>query len=118
MSIEKAIYRASASSTGGREGHIVSSDGVLDLQLTRPPEMGGKAGSGGTNPEQLFAAGYSACFLSSMAFVASRDKLVMPKDAKVTSDVAIGTVPTGFGLEIDLKISLPGLSAADAQTLI
>ena len=85
MSIEKVIYRAHAKATGGREGRAVSSDNVLDVQLTTPLELGG-AGNVGTNPEQLFAAGYSACFLGAMKFVASRDK---PYGALVDDAMAI-----------------------------
>ncbi len=77
MSIEEVVYRASAEATGGRDGRAISSDGVLDVELTTPKELGG-AGGKGTNPEQLFAAGYSACFIGAMKFVAGRDKLAMP----------------------------------------
>ena len=118
IKLEKVIYRASATSTGGRAGNVVSSDKALDLQLTRPVELGGRPDGGGTNPEQLFAAGYSACFLSAMAFVANRDKLTMPADTQVTCEVGIGQIPQGFGLEVDMKVSLPGLSAEEARVLI
>jgi len=77
MSIEKVMYQARAKATGGRDGRTISSDGVLNVKLTRPRELGG-AGEAGTNPEQLFAAGYSACFLSAMKFVANRDKIAVP----------------------------------------
>ena len=80
MSLEKVIYRAKAKATGGRDGRATSSDGVLDVKLGVPKEMGG-AGGDATNPEQLFAAGYSACFLGAMKFVSSRDKIAMPKEA-------------------------------------
>jgi len=79
MSIEKVLYTAQATSTGGREGRAVSSDNVLDLQLSTPRELGG-AGGPGTNPEQLFAAGYSACFLGALKFVAGQDKVALPAD--------------------------------------
>jgi osmotically inducible protein OsmC len=117
MSIEKVLYRASSTATGGRDGRAVSSDGVLDVKLTTPKELGG-AGGDGTNPEQMFAAGYSACFIGAMKFVANRDKLAMPADTKVTGNVGIGPIPNGFGIEVELQISTPGLSAADAQTLV
>lgn len=117
MSLEKVVYRAKAKATGGREGRATSSDGVLDLQLGLPKEMGG-AGGNVTNPEQLFAAGYSACFLGAMKFVAGRDKLAMPKDAFVEGEVGIGPLPTGFGIEATLNIHLPGLDSADAQKLV
>ncbi|AXU97139.1 MAG TPA: organic hydroperoxide resistance protein [Erwinia persicina] len=117
MSLEKVVYRAKAKATGGREGRATSSDGVLDLQLGLPKEMGG-AGGNVTNPEQLFAAGYSACFLGAMKFVAGRDKLAMPKDAFVEGEVGIGPLPTGFGIEATLNIHLPGMDSADAQKLV
>ncbi|MCQ4107119.1 organic hydroperoxide resistance protein [Erwinia persicina] len=117
MSLEKVVYCAKAKATGGREGRATSSDGVLDLQLGLPKEMGG-AGGNVTNPEQLFAAGYSACFLGAMKFVAGRDKLAMPKDAFVEGEVGIGPLPTGFGIEATLNIHLPGMDSADAQKLV
>lgn len=117
MSLEKVVYRAKAKATGGREGRATSSDGVLDLQLGLPKEMGG-AGGNVTNPEELFAAGYSACFLGAMKFVAGRDKLAMPKDAFVEGEVGIGPLPTGFGIEATLNIHLPGMDSADAQKLV
>jgi len=117
MSIEKVIYRAHAKATGGREGRAVSSDNVLDVQLTTPLELGG-AGNVGTNPEQLFAAGYSACFLGAMKFVAGRDKVALPVDVSVSGVVGIGSIPTGFGIEVDLQVSLPGMDRADAESLV
>lgn len=117
MSIEKVIYRAHAKATGGREGRAVSSDNVLDVQLTTPLELGG-AGNVGTNPEQLFAAGYSACFLGAMKFVANRDKVALPVDVSVSGVVGIGPIPTGFGIEVDLQVSLPGMDRADAESLV
>jgi len=116
MAIDKVLYRASAKASGGREGRAVSSDGVLDVKLTTPKELGG-AGLEGTNPEQLFAAGYSACFLGAMKFVAARDKLKISPDVSVEGSVGIGPIPTGFGIEVVLKISLPGVPADEAQTL-
>ncbi len=117
MSLEKVLYRASATVTGGREGRGVSDDGVLDVKLTTPRELGG-AGAPGTNPEQLFAVGYSACFLGAMKFVAGRDKIAMPADASVQGVVGIGPSPTGFGIEVELKISLPGMDRAQAEKLV
>lgn len=117
MSIEKVLYRAHAKATGGRDGRAVSSDNVLDVRLTTPRELGG-AGGEGTNPEQLFAAGYSACFLGAMKFVAARDKIAFPADTSVDGSVGIGTIPNGFGIEVELKISLPSLDRAEAQALI
>ena len=117
MAIEQVLYRAHAKATGGRDGRAVSSDGVLDLKLGTPKELGG-AGGAFTNPEQLFAAGYSACFLGAMKFVAARDKLSIPAGVAVDGSVGIGAIPNGFGIEVELKISLPDMPRADAQTLI
>jgi Ohr subfamily peroxiredoxin len=117
MSIQTIAYRAYAEATGGRDGRAISSDGVLDVALTTPKALGG-AGGEGTNPEQLFAAGYAACFLGAMKFVAGRDKLTIPKDASIEGVVGIGAIPNGFGIEVELRISLPGLEHEQAQTLI
>jgi lipoyl-dependent peroxiredoxin len=117
MSPEKIIYTAHASATGGRDGHAVSDDGVLNVKLGTPKEMGG-AGGAATNPEQLFAAGYSACFLGAMKFVANRDKLTLPADLKVAADVGIGQIPDGFGIAVTLNVSLAGMDKAAAHELI
>jgi Ohr subfamily peroxiredoxin len=117
MSIEKALYTAHAQVTGGRDGRAVSSDGVLDLELTTPRELGG-AGGNGTNPEQLFAAGYSACFIGALKFVAARDKITLPANTSIEGSVGIGVIPNGFGIEVELKISLPGLPRAQAEALV
>jgi lipoyl-dependent peroxiredoxin len=117
MSIEKVLYRAQATATGGRDGRAVVPEGKLDLKLTTPRELGG-AGGEGTNPEQLFAAGYSACFLGAMKFVAARDKIAIPADVSINGSVGIGVIPNGFGIEVELKISLPGLDRAVAQALV
>ncbi|WP_428421285.1 organic hydroperoxide resistance protein [Methylibium sp.] len=115
--IENVLYRAQATATGGREGHAVSSDKVLDIQLSTPKELGGGGGPG-TNPEQLFAAGYSACFLGAMKFVAGQKKTTLPADTTVTGKVGIGLIPQGFGIEVDLAISIPGMAKADAEALV
>ena len=117
MSIENVLYRASAKATGGRDGRAVSSDGVLDLRLTVPKELGGN-GAAGTNPEQLFAAGYSACFLGALKFVAGQAKHVLPADTTVEGTVGIGQIPTGFGIEVELKINVPGLPRAQVEELV
>lgn len=117
MAVKEILYRASAEATGGRDGRAISSDGVLDVELTTPQAMGG-AGGKGTNPEQLFAAGYSACFIGAMKFVAGRDKLPMPEDASIEGEVGIGQIPGGFGIEVELKISLPSMDDTQADTLI
>lgn len=117
MSIQTIAYRAYAQATGGRDGRAISSDGVLDVALTTPKELGG-AGGQGTNPEQLFAAGYSACFLGAMKFVARRDKLPLPANTSIDGMVGIGEIPNGFGIEVELRITLPGLDEVEARTLI
>lgn len=117
MSIEQVLYRATATASGGREGKAKSSDGVLDVNLTIPKELGGN-GARGTNPEQLFAAGYSACFLSALKFVAGQQKVALPADTAITGTVGIGKIPTGFAIEVDLDISVPGLDKHTAQLLV
>lgn len=117
MSIEHVLYTAHASATGGREGRAVSSDNVLDVKLTTPKELGG-GGNVGTNPEQLFAAGYSACFLGALKFVAGKEKVALPADVRIDGSVGIGAIPTGFGIEAELKIHLPGLARDVAEELV
>lgn len=117
MSIEKVLYTAQATATGGREGRAASSDGVLDVQLSTPKELGG-AGGPGTNPEQLFAAGYSACFLGALKFVASQNKVALPADTQITGRVGIGAIPTGFGIEVELTIAVPGLPREQVESLV
>lgn len=116
MDHPKILYTAHASATGGREGRAVSSDGVIDLKLSVPKEMGGGGGAA-TNPEQLFAAGYSACFLGAVKAVARKAGVKVSDDATVAADVEIGTIPTGFALKIDLTVTLPGIERAVAQKL-
>ena len=113
----KALYTASATATGGRDGRAVSSDGILDVKLATPRELGGQGGAA-TNPEQLFAAGYSACFIGALKFVASQKKLALPADTSITGKVGIGQIPGGFGLEVELDVSLPGLEQAAADELV
>src|ERR1700730_2719668 len=115
MLIEKVLYRAQVTATGGRDTRVLSSDGVLDLKLTTPRELGGANGRG-TNPRQLFAAGYAARFLESLKFVASRDGTVLPPDTAVEVAVGVGSIPRGFGMEVELRISLPGLDRAEADS--
>ena len=117
MTVSNILYTATATVTGGREGHAKSSDGVLDLQLVVPKGLGGPGGAG-SNPEQLFAAGYAACFEGAVRFVA-RQKSIPLKDASVTAHVGIGPrEPTGFGIAVKLEVSLPGLDRAVAQDLV
>lgn len=117
MSIEKVLYHATVVTTGGRDGRSQSSDGILDVKLTTPRELGG-AGGEGTNPEQLFAAGYSACFIGALKFVAGREKIAFPADASIEAIVGIGQIPSGFGIEAELKISLPGIARDQAEALV
>lgn len=117
MSIEKVLYVAHAKATGGRDGRAESSDRQLNVKLTTPRELGG-AGGEGTNPEQLFAAGYSACFLGALKFVASKEKVALPAATSIEGSVGIGAAPTGFAIEVELKIDLPGLARETAQTLV
>jgi len=117
MSLEQVLYTAHATSTGGRDGRSVSSDKALDVKLATPRELGG-AGGEGTNPEQLFAAGYSACFIGALKFVAAKEKIAFPADASIDASVGIGPLPTGFGIQAELKISLPGLPREQAEALV
>jgi osmotically inducible protein OsmC len=112
------LYRTSATATGGRDGHAATKDGSFEVRLATPKELGG-AGGAGNNPEQLFAAGYSACFIGAMKFVAAQGGPKVPADASVTATVGIGPRSEGgFGLDIGLDISLPGLGRAEAQALV
>ena len=117
MPIEKILYAATATATRGREGRAQSSDRVLDVQLSTPRELGG-AGGPGTNPEQLFAAGYSACFLGALKFVAGKQKVALPATTTVTGRVGIGAIPTGFGIEAELTISAPGVPRDTLEALV
>jgi lipoyl-dependent peroxiredoxin len=117
MNIEKVLYKAHATATGGRDGRAVSSDKILDVKLTTPKELGG-GGGGGTNPEQLFAAGYAACFIGAMKFVAMQKKVALPPDVSIDSTVGIGQIPGGFGIEVDLQVRVPGMAKAEAEALV
>ena len=113
------LYKTQATSTGGREGKSKTVDGVLDITLSTPKEHGG-AGGPGTNPEQLFAAGYSACFLGALKFVAAQAKIAIPADATVTAEVGIGKRDDGggFGIEAALTVRVPGLDRAVVEDLM
>ncbi|AWN34488.1 organic hydroperoxide resistance protein [Methylobacterium radiodurans] len=115
----QALYTAHAHATGGREGSAASNDERLSVGLATPKELGGNGGPG-TNPEQLFAAGYAACFLGAIKFVAAQDKVKIPEDAKVEADVGIGKRDdgTGFGLTVTLKATLPGIEPAQAADIV
>jgi len=116
ISLDKVLYTAVATSTGGRDGRSVSNDGLLDVKLAPPKELGGAGGA--TNPEQLFAAGYSACFLGAMKHVAGLQKVAVPADTSITASVGIGPIPQGFGINAKLVVSLPGMDRAAAQALV
>lgn len=112
-----AIYTAHAKATGGRDGSAASDDGHLKVKLSVPSEMGG-AGGEGTNPEQLFAAGYAACFIGAIKFVAGKEKIAVPADISIASSVGIGAIPNGFGIAVELNISMPGLAKEVAESLV
>jgi Ohr subfamily peroxiredoxin len=114
--LEKVLYTAKARTTGGREGRSISDDGLLDVSLAPPKELGGKGGA--TNPEQLFAAGYSACFIGALKHVAGIKKVAVPAETSIEASVDIGPIPQGFGIAVRLAISLPGLDRAVAQDLV
>jgi osmotically inducible protein OsmC len=114
--LDKVLYTAHAHTIGGREGRSVSDDGLLDVKLAPPKELGGMGGA--TNPEQLFAAGYSACFMGAMKHVAGLKKISVPADAAIDASIDIGPIPAGFGIAARLAISLPGMDRAVAQDLI
>ncbi|WP_416799559.1 organic hydroperoxide resistance protein [Ciceribacter azotifigens] len=113
------LYTAQASATGGRAGRAVSDNGVLDVVLTVPKELGGD-GATGTNPEQMFAAGYSACFLGALKAVAGKEKVKIPEDTRVTARVGIGPRDdgTGFHIEVALSVNIPGMERALAERLV
>ena len=120
MAIDKALYTATATSTGGRAGTTASNDGRLKSQLSTPKALGGDDGPG-TNPEQLFASGYSACFIGAMKAVAARQKISLPADVSITADVAIGPM-TGkegaFSIAVTMQVSVPGMDRAAAEQLV
>ena len=117
MKLEKVVYQAHAKASGGRDGRAVSSDRAIDVKLTIPKEMGG-AGAAGANPEQLFAAGYAACFIGAMKHVAMMKKIKLSGDPVIDSTVGIGPIPKGFGIEVEMNISVPGMEKADAEALV
>ena len=110
------LYKAVVTSTGGRDGAAKSDDGLLDVKLAPPKALGGQGGA--TNPEQLFAAGYSACFIGALKFVAGSEKIALPTDLSLRAEVGIGKIEGGFGLDVDLYVSLPGMVQADADALV
>ncbi len=117
MQPDQVLYTAQASATGGRTGIARSSDGALDVQLSTPKALGG-AGGEGTNPEQLFAAGYSACFLGAMGFVAGQQKIKLPAATTVNGQVGIGPCAGGFAITVALEVHIPDMALADAEALV
>ena len=112
------LYTTTATATGGRDGRAKTADGSFEVALATPKELGG-AGGAGNNPEQLFAAGYSACFLGAMKAVAAKGGPKVPNDAAVTATVGIGPRSEGgFGLDIALEVALPGMPHAEAEDLV
>jgi osmotically inducible protein OsmC len=110
--LEKVLYTAKAHTTGGRDGASRTDDGKLDVKLS-PPGQGG-----GTNPEQLFAAGYSACFIGAMKAVAGKQKITLPADLSIDAEVDLGPIPNAYGIAVRMNVSLPGMDRAAAQQLI
>jgi lipoyl-dependent peroxiredoxin len=113
IQLEKVTYTAKAHTTGGREGGSRTDDGRLDVKLSRP----GAPGTG-TNPEQLFAAGYSACFLSALKAVAAKMKVAVPDEAAIDAEVDLGPTPGAYGIAARLNVSLPGMDRQSAQALV
>jgi osmotically inducible protein OsmC len=115
----KVLYRTEATATGGRTGEAATADGAFSVKLVTPKELGGPGGEG-NNPEQLFAAGYSACFLGAIKAVAGKKKVTVPADSTVTAKVGIGPRDDGggFGLDVALDISLPGIDRETAQAIV
>lgn len=111
--LEKVLYTAHAHTTGGRDGKSRTDDGRLDVTLSSP----GTSGTG-TNPEQLFAAGYSACFIGAMKAVAGMQKITLPDDLSIDASVDLGKIPNAYGIAVRLDISLPGMDRTAAQALV
>ena len=109
------LYTAHATAFGGREGRVASDDGLLDVNVVPPKGLGGKGGA--TNPEQLFAAGYSACFGSALAHVARAQKITTGP-VQITAHVSIGPVGAGFGLSVELEASIPEMAREQAEALV
>ena len=113
------LYTTQATAIGGREGSAKSADGALNVSLSTPKELGGAGGSG-TNPEQLFAAGYSACFLGALKFVAGKAEIPIPAETTVSAQVGIGPRDdqAGFGIEVELTVTIPGMEKVIAEDLV
>jgi Ohr subfamily peroxiredoxin len=119
MTLEKVMYTANTTATGGREGVVRSDDGKLDVKLDPPKQMGGTGT--GTNPEQLFAAGYAACFIGAMKYVANKRSLAVLDNVFIDSKVSLGPVglpQKGFGIAVEMVVHLPEMERAQAESLI
>lgn len=117
MTPDKILYETEVTATGGREGKAASNDGLLAVSLSLPKALGGPGGDG-TNPEQLFAAGYAACFLGAVKLVARQKKIALADDASITAKVGMGPVAVGYALTVELKASLPGVDKALAEEIV
>lgn len=117
MTPDKILYTADVTATGGREGTAKSSDGLLEATLSVPKELGGPGGSG-TNPEQLFAAGYAACFLGAVKLVGRQKKVLLSDTTSVTAKVGMGPVAVGYALSVELAVSLPGVEKDLAREIV
>jgi lipoyl-dependent peroxiredoxin len=119
MALDKVMYTAHATTTGGRDGSSKTDDGKLAVKLSPPKEMGGNGD--GTNPEQLFAAGYSACFMGAMKLVAGTQKVSLPGDTSISADVSLGPLAAGakgFGIAVAMRVSIPGMERAQAEKIV
>lgn len=117
MLTEKVLYRAQVKATAGRDTRAVSSDGVLDLTVRRPRELGG-ANDPGITSEQLFAASYAASFLEATRLVAGRESVTLPRNTEIEASVGVGPTSRGLGIEVELRICLPGIPRAEADLLV
>ena len=115
--LQQVVYTGTATATGGREGTAKSDDAKLNITLSTPKELGGDGGAG-TNPEQLFAAGYSACFIGALKHVAASEKVSLGSNVQVTGDVSIGPIEVGFAIAVKLTVSLPDVDKDKAQELV
>lgn len=115
--LQNVAYTAKATATGGREGIAKTDDGRLDVTLSTPKGLGGDDGQG-TNPEQLFAAGYAACFIGALKFVAGAEKRSLPADTHINSEVSIGAIDGGFGIAVKLAVSLGDMDKTEAQIMV
>ena len=113
---QQTLYTAEAAATGGRNGHIRSTDGVLNLEVSAPRALGGRPGA--TNPEQLFAAGYASCFQQVMIVTAGREKMTLPDDFTVNCEVTLFQIGEAYGLAATLNVTLAGLARDQAETLV